>query len=1124
MFVRCARRSALQIGETLQSSSYVLVTDTHVGNLYLAAFQAEFDKVSTNARFLTYVISPGETSKSREGKAEIEDFLLLSQCTRDTVILRRSHRKLATFMRGVRVVQIPTTLLAMVDLSVGGKTAIDTSHGKNLLGAFWQLESSIQTPSTSFAGRSEATRSPAQELLLSVIAGSIGVKAHIVTVDERETVLRNLVNFGHTIGHAIEAVLTPAMLHGECVSVGMILEAEVAWQLGVLSQVAVGRLTRALKAYNLPVSLSDPRITSLPAARSLSVSKLLDIMRIDKKNSGPQKKIVILSRIGKTYEEKATAVADAVIAKALSESVKLVPAFPSKKSPVRMATPGSKNGGETLVVNGGAGSLSVPHDNKEIYLGNAGTAARFLTTVCTLVIAAGAEQRTVITGNVTSQGCLPLSIAPAGLKGAHIGLAASVSSQFVSSILLCAPYAAELVILELTGGQTFGIVVERVKDADTGKLLDVYRIPKGVYQNPAEYNIESDASSATYPLAIAAITGATCAFTNISSASLQGDARFAKETETTVTGPPIGQLRVIGLVDMEPTTDAFLTASVLAAVASLRPTEERTLRDGSRPTTTRIIGSRISGVGVETLELSDVYGEPLSELKEGASVHCYDDRRVAMTFSVLGSVVKDTVIEEKRCVEKTWLNWWDDLDNKIGLEVEGVEIPSVHGLASASRPTAEDSYASVILIGMRGTGKTFVGELAASSLAWQFIDANATFEQKHAIGVREFVQKNGWPAFRTAETKVLQELLAQNAQGHVISLGGGIVETPAARDLLKLYAKKGPVVHIVREIDEVITYLGEETARPAYGEPITIIDVFKRRAPWFAECCSYEFINYTGPLNALDDDSKVTPSTLSVREEVSRFFHHITGQQSRRSYFLCITFPDFTPALPHIQEMTAGVDAIELRDFDKLGPYIPSHKTTLPIIFTVRTVSQGGQFPDHAEKEAFELLLTADRLGVDILGLTAIRQSSRLGTTGSGDMYWTGKPVEAKYRLAHEYDVAHLNSTFTPVTHALLPTKAAPGQLSFARIQTALHLLGQLPAQQFFLFGTPIAHSMSPTLHNTAFEALGLPHKYELLETQTAGDEIKAAIRNFEQDPDRALHDCTPAEFALETCHDKTVR
>lgn len=163
-----------------------------------------------------------------------------------------------------------------------------------------------------------------------------------MTIDERETGLRNLVNFGHTIGHAIEAVLTPTILHGECVSVGMVLEAEVARQLGVLSQVGVGRLTRCLKAYNLPVSLSDPRIASLPAAKSLSIEKLLDIMKVDKKNSGPHKKIVVLSRIGATYEQKATVVGDSVIAKTLSEAVRVVPGTPTK-SPVRMATPGSKS-------------------------------------------------------------------------------------------------------------------------------------------------------------------------------------------------------------------------------------------------------------------------------------------------------------------------------------------------------------------------------------------------------------------------------------------------------------------------------------------------------------------------------------------------------------------------------------------------------------------------------------------------------------------------------------------------------------------------------------------------------------------------------------------------------------
>jgi pentafunctional AROM polypeptide len=213
-------------------------------------------------------------------------------------------------------------------------------------------------------------------------------------------------------------------------------------------------------------------------------------------------------------------------------------------------------------------------------------------------------------------GCLPLRIASKGLNGGHIKLAASVSSQYVSAVLLCAPYAREPVTLELTGGQVisqlyidmtiammreFGVQVVRETDAN-GALLDVYKISNGAYVNPAIYNVESDASSATYPLAIAAITGTTCTLTNIGSSSLQGDARFAKEvlepmgcivnqtaTQTTVTGPPIGQLRALHSVDMEPMTDAFLTASVLAAVATKEPLEGRR-QAGLESNVTRIYG------------------------------------------------------------------------------------------------------------------------------------------------------------------------------------------------------------------------------------------------------------------------------------------------------------------------------------------------------------------------------------------------------------------------------------------------------------------------------------------------------------------------------------------------------
>ena len=481
--------------------------------------------------------------------------------------------------------------------------------------------------------------------------------------------------------------------------------------------------------------------------------------------------------------------------------------------------------------------------------------------------------------------------------------------------------------------------------------------------------------------------------------------------------------------------------------------------------------------------------------------------------------------------------------------------------ASASSSQNRDDSASILLIGMRGSGKTFVGNIAASALSWMSLDADSYFEQKLKIGVRQFVHDNGWEAFRAAEFLILKELLAEKSSRHVISLGGGIVETPAARELLKAYADKtGCVVHIIRDIDEIEEHLCAESSRPAYGEPIRA--VFCRREPWFQECCSHEFVNHL----------RLSATKTSIHAEISRFFRHITGQQpnlaanvasGKRSYFLSLTYPDVTHALCHLDDLTEGVDAIELRvdllreskDSESGGSSIPSRAyvsnqiaalrraTSLPIVFTVRTVSQGGSFPDTAEKEAVDILGLALRLGVEyvdveitlpqkkIRELISGKGSSQIIASWhdwSGKMKWNGPTVKEKYDIANDlgdiikivgkattiqdnfqlYEFVEkakslpqskpfiainmgvegqmsrvLNDTFSPVTHPLLPVKAAPGQLSFRQIQKALHLLGLLPTRQFYLFGTPIAYSMSPALHNTGFEVLGLPHTYNLLET-----------------------------------------
>ncbi len=134
----------------VRSSTYVLITDTNIGPLYVPAFKKSFESqaasLSSNTRLLTYEIPPGESSKSRATKAAVEDWMLSQACTRDTVVIALGGGVIgdmigyvaATYMRGVRFVQVPTTLLSMVDSSIGGKTAIDTPLGKNLIGAFWQ--------------------------------------------------------------------------------------------------------------------------------------------------------------------------------------------------------------------------------------------------------------------------------------------------------------------------------------------------------------------------------------------------------------------------------------------------------------------------------------------------------------------------------------------------------------------------------------------------------------------------------------------------------------------------------------------------------------------------------------------------------------------------------------------------------------------------------------------------------------------------------------------------------------------------------------------------------------------------------------------------------------------------
>ena len=226
----------------------------------------------------------------------------------------------ATFMRGVPFVQVPTTLLAMVDSSVGGKTGVNHPMGKNMIGAFYQPKKVLMDldvlktlPREEFlSGIAEVIKygvirdaalfdyldknrdkilSLDPDALSHIIKRSCEIKAEVVSKDEREGGLRAILNFGHTIGHAIETAENYTMRHGEAVAIGMVYASRLAHRTGLCAASVPERVERLIKSYGLPANL-----TAL--SRQPSVTELTDTMQVDKKAEGGKVKFVLPSKIG----------------------------------------------------------------------------------------------------------------------------------------------------------------------------------------------------------------------------------------------------------------------------------------------------------------------------------------------------------------------------------------------------------------------------------------------------------------------------------------------------------------------------------------------------------------------------------------------------------------------------------------------------------------------------------------------------------------------------------------------------------------------------------------------------------------------------------------------------------
>jgi 3-dehydroquinate synthase len=334
-------RSGDLIGRRLGVAKCAIVTDANVAAYHLEALATDLAARSQLAG--TKVLPAGEASKSFSVLQELCESLLTMQLERGDLVLALGGGvigDLAGFAasilrRGIRYVQLPTTLLAQVDSSVGGKTAINAAHGKNLIGAFHQpslvladIDVLETLPARQFrAGYAEA----AKYALLAdaayfdwleanrpslfrrqptVLSQAIGVavagKAAIVARDETETGERMLLNLGHTFGHALEAWAgySDKLLHGEAVAIGITLAFQLSRELGFTDAASVERVRNHLASAGLPTQIKDIAGNEWPPAETL-----LRLMAQDKKVRAGQLTLILTRGIGKAFATRDVAAA-----------------------------------------------------------------------------------------------------------------------------------------------------------------------------------------------------------------------------------------------------------------------------------------------------------------------------------------------------------------------------------------------------------------------------------------------------------------------------------------------------------------------------------------------------------------------------------------------------------------------------------------------------------------------------------------------------------------------------------------------------------------------------------------------------------------------------------------------
>lgn len=317
-------RLAAHLREAVEAYRYVVIADATVARLHGARVMAGLEEAGLRVDLLT--VPSGEENKTRERWSELSDSMLEREVGRDAAVVSLGGGVTgdlagfvaATYMRGLPFIQVPTSLLAMLDASVGGKVGVDTPLGKNLVGAFHQPRRVVIDPEVietlpeteTRAGLAEAVKHGAiadaeylrwieangeallardPDAIAELVWRSVEIKAGFAERDPLEAGARAALNFGHTIGHALELLTNYALPHGHAVAIGMVVEATAGEAAGVTEPGTADALRRVLTTLGLPVTIPE----------GIDRAQVLDATRLDKKARNARARYALVERIGK---------------------------------------------------------------------------------------------------------------------------------------------------------------------------------------------------------------------------------------------------------------------------------------------------------------------------------------------------------------------------------------------------------------------------------------------------------------------------------------------------------------------------------------------------------------------------------------------------------------------------------------------------------------------------------------------------------------------------------------------------------------------------------------------------------------------------------------------------------